>query len=161
MGVVRFIVRLLGWLVTIIIQIAAGYFFIFLFTIAFAGLDSSTRLGWIASLFGIWLGYVVGVTLVGLAALRWVWKVEPLRPIQRLIGTAIGALIPLLILLPIGFSVPVGDSGTGFYNLVTNYWQPVLAQASGFIVVVGFYVPSLFNRAVPEEPANTDLPSGN
>ena len=54
-------------------------------------------------------------------------------------------LIPLLILLPIGFSVPVGDTGTHFYDLVTNNWQPILAQASLFIAIVGYYVPGMIN----------------
>jgi hypothetical protein len=58
---------------------------------------------------------------------------------ERLLGTAIGAAIPLLILLPIGFSVPVGASGTRFYDLVTNNWQPILAQASLFAAIVGYY----------------------
>ena len=62
---------------------------------------------------------------------------------QRLIGTAVGAMIPLLILLPIGFSLPMGGEGTQYYDLVTNIWQPILAQATLFLGVVGFYIPGL------------------
>ncbi len=145
MGVVKFILHLFGWLVTIIFQVAFSYLIIILFTIIFSGVDTTSRIGWLASLSVIWLGYVIGINLVGILALRWVWKgVRPL-PTQRLIGTAIGALIPLLILLPIGFSVPVGDTGTHFYDLVTNNWQPILAQASLFIGIVGYYVPGMIN----------------
>ncbi len=61
----------------------------------------------------------------------------------RLLATMIGALIPLLILLPIGYSVPVGDQGSRFYDLVTNTWQPILAQAALFTAIVGFYIPSI------------------
>jgi hypothetical protein len=149
MGVLKFILRLLGWLITILLQIAASYFVIFILSVIFAGVDKTTRAGWLATLVGIWFGYVVGVTLVGLAALRWLWKVEHLLPVQRLLGTAIGALIPLLILLPIGFSVPVGGFGTSFYDVVTNNWQPILAQASIFAAVVGFYVPGMLNIGSP------------
>lgn len=152
MGVLKFILRLLGWLITIILQVAAAYFFVFLLSILFAGVDPTSRVGWLESLLGVWIGYVAGVTLVGLAALRWAWKAERLLPRRRLVGTMIGALIPLLILLLIGFSVPVGDFGTRFYDLVTNQWQPILAQAAVFCAVVGFYLPGFLNTSVPTNP---------
>ncbi len=139
----KFILRLLGLLITIILQIVISYLVILLISIIFSGVDTTSRTGWLASLFVIWLGYVLGINLVGMVALRWVWKGVRLLPIQRLIGTSIGALIPLLILLPIGFSVPVGDSGTRFYDLVTNYWQLILADASLLIAIVGYYVPGM------------------
>jgi hypothetical protein len=145
MIVIRFILRLLGWLVTIILQVVISYLVIFLFSIIFAGVDTTSRIGWLASLFVIWLSYVIGINLVGMAALSWVWKGVRTLTLQRLIGTSVGALIPLLILLPIGFSVPVGDSGTRFYDLVTNNWQPILAQASLFIAILGYYLPGMIN----------------
>jgi len=143
MGVIRFILHLIGWLLTIAVQIAASFLIIFLFSVIFAGMDSISRLGWLALLFAIWLGYVIGFNLVGYAALRWFRNGIPLLTRQRLIGTVIGALIPLLILLVIGYSVPVGGSGTRFYDLVTNQWQPILAQASLFTGIVGYYFPGL------------------
>jgi hypothetical protein len=145
MGVLKFILRLFGWLVTIILQVAVSYLIIFLITIIFAGVDTTSRIGWLASLLVIWLGYVIGIYLVGMVALRWVWKGERRLPAQRLIGTAVGALIPLLILLLIGFSVPVVATGTQFYDLITNNWQPIMAQASLFIGIVGFYVPGMID----------------
>ncbi len=147
MTVLRFILRVIGWLVTIIIQIALSYLIIFLFSILFAGVDTTSRPGWLASLLLVWAGYVIGINLAGLAALHWVWKKIQLFPYLRLVGSAIGALIPLLILLPIGFSVPVGDTGTSFYDLVTNNWQPILVQASLLVAVAGYYAPGLLNFA--------------
>jgi len=143
MGVIKFILRLVGWLLTIILQIAAAFLIIFLFSVIFAGADTQSRLGWLALIFVIWVSYVIGINLVGQAALRWVWQGVWLLTRQRLVGTALGAFIPLLILLPIGYSVPVGDEGTRFYNLVSNNWQPILAQASLFAAIVGFYVPGI------------------
>jgi hypothetical protein len=154
MRVLKFILRLIGWLVTIIIQIAASFLIIFLFSVIFAGADTTSRVGWLALLFVIWLGYVIGINLVGQAALRWVWKNFRLLTPQRLVGTMVGALIPLLILLPIGYIVPVGDQGTRFYDLVTNNWQPILAQAALFTAILGYYLPSLLrvqNEAVKVE----------
>ncbi len=142
MSVINFIVRVLGWLVTIILQITFAFLVIFLFSVVFAGVDTTSRLGWYLLLFFIWLGYIIGVNLVGYASLRWVWKTVRLLPTQRLLGTMVGALIPLLILLPIGLSVPVGDQGTRFYDLVTNNWQPILAQAALFTAILGYYLPS-------------------
>ncbi len=143
MGVIKFILHLIGWLVTIIFQIAVSFLIIFLLSIIFAGVDTTSRAGWLALLIVIWLGYVIGINLVGFVALRWVWKGMRVLMPQRLLGGMIGALIPLLILLPIGYSVPVGDQGTRFYDLVTNNWQPILSQAALFTAIVGYYLPSL------------------
>jgi hypothetical protein len=155
MGVLKFILHLLGWLITVILQVAVSYLIIFLFSILFAGVDTTSRSGWLASLLVVWSGYILGINLVGFAALRWAWRnVRPLTT-QRLIGTAVGALIPLLILIPIGFSVPVGDTGSQFYDLVTNNWQPILAQASLFIGIVGYYVPGMINLPGSLPESNT------
>lgn len=143
MKVIKFILRLVGWLVTIILQIAVSIIIIFLFSVIFAGVDTSSRLSWLVLLFFIWLGYVIGVNLVGYGALRWVWKNIRLLTNQRLVATMIGALIPLLILLPIGYSIPMGDEGTRFGDLVTKNWQPILAQASLFTAILGFYIPGV------------------
>jgi hypothetical protein len=143
MRTLKFILHLVGWLLTIVFQIAISYLIIFLLTIIFAGSDTTSRSGWLALLLLIWASYVIGINVIGQAALHWVWQGIRTLTAQRLIGTAIGGLIPLLILIPIGFSVPVGDSGTRFYDLVTNYWQPILAQASLFAAMVGFYFPGV------------------
>jgi hypothetical protein len=144
MAVIKFILHIIGWLVTILLQIALSFLIIFLFSVFFADVGSSSRLGWLALLFVIWLAYVIGINLVGALALRWAWKGLQHLPTLRLFGTAIGALIPLLILLVIGYSLPVGSAGTRFYDLVTNNWQPVLTQTSLFAAIVGYYLPGMF-----------------
>jgi hypothetical protein len=149
MGILRFVLRVLDWVVTAILQVVVSYFIILLFSIIFSGVDRTTRTGWLASLLGIWLSFVVGTSLVGLANLYWLRKDIRLLPWLRILATAIGALIPMIILLPIGFSVPVGNTGSSFYNLVTVQWQPILVQASIFAAIVGFYVPSLVRPAAP------------
>jgi hypothetical protein len=53
MGVIKFVLHLFGWLVTVIFQILASYLVIFLFSIIFSGLDTTSRAGWLASLFRI------------------------------------------------------------------------------------------------------------
>jgi hypothetical protein len=143
MGVIKFIIRIIGWLVTIIFQVAGSYLTIFLLSLIVGWVEIQSRLGWLALLFVVWLSYMVGINLVGQAALRWVWKSDKLLVAQRLIGTAVGAIIPLLILLAIGFSVPIGGAGTQYYDLVTNNWQPIMAQASVFAGILGFYLPGL------------------
>ncbi len=154
MSVAKFILRLLGWLVIVILQIAASFLLIFLFSEFFSGVDATSRADWLAVLFFIWLGYVIGIYVVGYASLVLVWKQLQLVPLRRLAGTMIGALVPLLILLPIGYSIPVGDSGTRFNDLVTNNWQPILAQASLFGAILGFYLPAVFSRkSMPRETA--------
>jgi hypothetical protein len=148
MQVFKFVLRVLDWVAVAILQIIASYFVIFLFSIFFAGVDRTTRSGWLESLIGIWASFVIGVSLVGLLNLYWFRKEMALLPWKRVLTTAIGALIPLLILLPIGYSVPVGDTGSSFYELITVHWQPILVQASIFAAIVGFYVPSLFTPPV-------------
>ena len=148
MGALRFIQHLFAWLLTIIFQAVGAYLVVFLFSVIFAGVDTTSRGGWLILLFMIWSGYVIGVNLVGQAALRRVWRGVPVLSLQRLAGTMIGALIPLLILLPIGYSVPVGDEGSRFYDLVTNTWQPIMAQASLLAAIVGYYIPGLFTPKI-------------
>jgi hypothetical protein len=36
-----------------------------------------------------------------------------------------------------------GPCRHAFYDLVKNNWQPILAQASLFTAIVGFYVPGV------------------
>jgi hypothetical protein len=143
MRAIQFISDILGWLLTLIFQVVVSYLAVFLLSVIFSGVDVSSRLGWLESLLGLWMGYLIGVNLVGQITLRWAWKSLRPLPLPRLVGSALGALIPLLILLPIGYSVPIGASGTRFYNLVTNNWQPILAQASLFAALLGFYVPGM------------------
>jgi hypothetical protein len=146
MNVVKFILRLIGWLITILLQIVASFAVILLFSILFSGIDSISRSGWLFLLFGIWLGYVVGINLVGQAALRWFWKDFHLLTVQRLVSSMVGAVLPLLVLIGIGLGVPVGDVGTDFYDIVTSHWQPILAQASLFTAIVGYYLPEFYKR---------------
>ncbi len=154
MGVLKFILHTFGWLVTIILQVAISFFIILLLSIIFAGVDTTSRSGWFASLLVIWLGYVIGINLVGMAALRWVWKGVRTLPTQRFIGTAVGALIPLVVLLLIGYSVALDETGTQFYDLITNNWQPILVQASLFIAIVGYYLPGIFNQPARKPQAS-------
>jgi hypothetical protein len=143
MKVIQFISDILGWLLTLVFQVVVSYLAVFLLSVVFKGVDTSTRLGWLESLLGIWLGYLIGINLVGQVTLRWAWKSVRLLSVPRLIGSALGALIPLLIILPIGYSVPIGVSGTRFYTLVTDTWQPILAQAALFASILGFYLPGM------------------
>jgi hypothetical protein len=149
MRVIQFITDILGWLLTLVFQVVVAYLAVFLLSVIFSGVDVSSRLGWLESLLGIWLGYLIGINLVGQVTLRWAWKsIRPLA-LPRLVGCAVGAMIPLLILLPIGYSVSIGATGTRFYDLVTNNWEPILAQASLFAAILGFYIPGMLpsNRA--------------
>ncbi len=148
MGVLKFILRVIGWLVTIILQVAAANIVVFIFSLLFGWMEINTLLGWLTLLFAVWLGYVIGVNLAGQAALRLVWRnVRPLTR-QRLIGTAVGALIPLLVLLGYGISLSFGTQGSNFYDLVTNNWQPILAQVAMFAAVLGFYIPGLLKASI-------------
>jgi hypothetical protein len=143
MRVIQFISDILGWLLTLVFQVVVSFIAVFLLSVIFIGVDTSTRLGWLESLLGIFCGYLIGINLVGQVTMRWAWKsVRPLS-LPRLVGSAVGALIPLLILLPIGYSVPVGAPGTQFYDLVADTWQPILAQASLFTAILGFYIPGM------------------
>ena len=147
MRLLKSILRMLGLLVILILQAAATQLVVFLFSVIFSWIDISTRLGWILLLVMIWLGYMVGINLVGWLALRYAWKEIPPLTLQRLIGSAIGVLFPLLILLVIGYTLPVGDVGTPFYNLVTNNWQPILAQTAVLAGLIGYYVPGVVRRS--------------
>ncbi len=143
MGTLRIIQHVFAWLLTIIFQVVGAYLIVFVLSIIFAGLDTTSRSGWLLLLLIVWLGYVLGINLVGQVALRRVWKGVRVLSVQRLAGSMIGAILPLLVLLPIGFSVPIGVEGSRFYDLVTNTWQPILAQAAVLAAIVGYYLPGM------------------
>jgi hypothetical protein len=46
-------------------------------------------------------------------------------------------------LLPIGYSLPMGEGGSRFYDVVTNTWQPILAQVSLFASILSFYLSGM------------------
>jgi hypothetical protein len=143
MAVIKSILRLLGWLLTMIAQVIASNITVFIFSLLFGWMVIDTHLEWFVLLFIVWFAYVLGVNLAGQAALRLTWKsVRPLTR-ERIIGSAIGAMIPLLALFLLGLTVPFGNTGSEFYDLVTDNWQPILAQASMFATVLGFYIPAL------------------
>ncbi|MGE5123240.1 MAG: hypothetical protein ACM3H7_01890 [Acidobacteriaceae bacterium] len=146
MSVLRFVLHLLGWIFTVVFQFVGSYLIIFVLSVIFAGVDVTSRGGWLLLLFIIWLGYVLGVNLVGTIALRWVWQGVPFLGMQRLIGSMAGALLPLVILLIVGYSVPAGGEGSRFNALITNNWQPILAQASLFASIVGYFVPGMLRQ---------------
>ena len=148
MGAFRFILHMIGWIFTVVFQIVGSYLIIFVLSIIFAGVNTGSRGGWLILLIMIWLGYVLGVNLIGTIALRWVWQGVPLLPLQRLAASAAGAFLPLAILLVIGLSVPAGGEGSRFYNLVTNNWQPILAQAALFASIAGYFVPGMWKRGI-------------
>jgi hypothetical protein len=152
MRVIQFISDILGWLLTLVFQVVVSYLAVFLLSVIFNSVDTSTRLGWLESLLGIFFGYLIGINLVGQVTLRWAWKSVRLLSLPRLAGSAVGALIPLLILLPIGYSVPNGVSGTQFYDLVGDTWQPILAQASLFVAILGFYLPGMVALKATQNP---------
>jgi hypothetical protein len=135
------ILRLFGWLLTIILQAAAGL----LLTIAVAGAASTlqldSRYDFLVNLM-LWLGPVAGINLVGWMALNWVWKDVPKKVLQRLIGCGIGALIGWLFLLVFGSRIPVGNVGTPFYYYLTYITLLVFVLAG----LVGYYVPGLRRR---------------
>jgi hypothetical protein len=143
MGAVKFILRLIGWVVTITLQMVVSYQIIYMLSVIFAEVDSTSRLGRLFLLFMIWLGYVVGISAVGLVAISWVWKGVRRLELQRLIGAAIGAFIPLFILLLIGYSLHVGDVGSFSYHLMTDNWQTLLAQTALYAGMLGFYIPGI------------------
>ena len=150
MGVIKFILCVFGWLVTFVLQVAASFLTVFLFSVIFGWVNTLSRIGWLFLILIIWSGYMIGINLVGQAALKWVWKGSRRIVPLRMIGSAVGVLIPLLILVPIGYSVPMGDEGTQFYDLVSNNWQPILAQTSLFAGIVGFYIPGFLRSSKTE-----------
>ena len=122
---------ILGWIVTIPLQLALGYLAAVIATGAGRGAMP-------VSVIYMWVGTSLGIFAVGAIALLLRRAVQPKRFGARLLGAAVGALIPYAIMLIIGMT-----RGFDSLNQGLGLILPILAALLGLI---GFYVAGGKNK---------------
>jgi len=63
-----------------------------------------------------------------------------------LIGTAIGGLIPILVLIGIRMVIAPNGTESQFKDVIANQWQPRLTSSSLVTGLVGFFLPGWMGK---------------
>lgn len=143
------ILRIVGWIFTILNQAVMGYLTIFLFSVMGSTLltpDNTSWGGWLINLLLVWLGFGIGVYSVGALSLNLGWSGSPKKYRARLIGTAIGGLIPILVLIGIRMVIAPNGTESQFKDVIANQWQPRLTSSSLVTGLVGFFLPGWMGK---------------
>ena len=119
------------WLVVLFFQFIMTQGVLLLLSLLFPVTDNILETQPLLFLFIVWLCWTAGAFLVGWLAVAKGWLNIPTQYLQRLMGTLIGALIPLLAALI--FYHPL-EPGNPMY---------FIAMATA---VLGFYLPDLVRR---------------
>ena len=143
MKVTQLLFRSFAWGVTVLLQLIGALVVIFLLSLMVTA-EPVNLGGWLLLILAIWLGGCTGIFGVGWLALRFYWKQSPRRWRVRLLTTLACYMVPLLVLLGIGLSVPFGGMDSQFYDTISNNWQPTLSQIGLALGVLGFHLPSWF-----------------
>ena len=127
------ILSVLGWIITVILQVAFGQI---AGTIALAiGRGKMPE-----SMIFLGIGIAVGVFLIGALAILLRRAIQPKKYLSRLGFTVLGVLIPLAILVAIGLS-------QGFDSEIINGGLGLLLTLLASILgMIGFYVPGWIKR---------------
>jgi hypothetical protein len=136
---------MLGWLMIMVVQAVAALIVVFLFSLV-GYIDKVTNLGQFSLILTVmWLGFVIGVTGVGLATLRLRHTPALVVP-QRLLFTAGIGVIPFLIIFMTAARVGTGNPSI-FQNYVMAGWMPTLSQVGLIFAIIGFYIPSWLKKS--------------
>ena len=149
MSVRKKILRIAGWIFTILNQAVMGYVTIFLFSVLGSTLfspDITSWGGWITILLFVWLGFVIGVYSVGALSLNLGWSGSPKKYRQRLFFTLMGGAIPILVLIGIRLAIAPNGTENQYKEVIANLWQPRLTSSSLVTGLLGFYLPGWMDR---------------
>jgi len=149
MSVRKKILRIAGWIFTILNQAVMGYVTIFLFSVLGSTLfspDITSWGGWITILLFVWLGFVIGVYSVGALSLNLGWSGSPKKYRQRLFFTLMGGVIPILVLIGIRLAIAPNGTESQYKEVIANLWQPRLTSSSLVTGLLGFYLPGWIGK---------------
>ena len=148
MSVRKKILRIAGWIFTILNQAVMGYVTIFLFYALGSSLFSSNKTtwgDWLSTLMVVWLGFAIGVYSVGALSLNLGWSGSPKKYRQRLFFTLMGGVIPILVLIGIRLAIAPNGTESQYKEVIANLWQPRLTSSSLVTGLLGFYLAGWLN----------------
>ncbi|HEY5270321.1 MAG TPA: hypothetical protein VII97_08290 [Anaerolineales bacterium] len=125
------VVRIFIWLGVVLLQLIMTQVVTFLLSLLVPGMDNFPQTHPLLFVLILGITFTVGNFLTGWLAfiLRWL-KMEP-KPFARLIGTLVGAYLPLVVALFVDHPLEAGNP---------FFFVSILAS------VVGFYVPGWLAR---------------
>ena len=140
MNVRHHLFNLARWLVTVSLQVMAAYLVVFVISILWglSKVNAITQVGWIFIIALVWLGFSLGIGMVGWLRLRK--SQSPVSLIQRLVASALAGLMPVAILLVMGLQLDFSDQ-LQFEAIITKHYQPRLLDVSLLLGILGFYLP--------------------
>lgn len=149
----KFLWKLIAWIFTVFLQAISAFILIFVLSIIFANANVANRTGWLATLAGVAAGYTTGIWASGIGLLH-IRKTQSTAPIVlRLFFTAAGTLLPLLIIVIIGWSgYTPARMDTAAQQRIINFWQPLLAQVALATGLIGFYLPGWMKTKPSKHP---------
>jgi hypothetical protein len=133
MSVAWKILNIIGWIVTLLLQILLGLFLGFVFSV----IGRST---WLLDFISLWLGDTIGVFAVGALALLLRRSTQPKIYLLRLGATALGALMPILILIVLVLTLGYES------DVIQGRWGAILTMLAVVTGLAGFYIPSWLFR---------------
>ncbi len=137
----------ISWVLICLAQIGAGYGLAFISTVIINQPVPKTLSQFLMIPLGIWLGYVIGVTGVGMLGLA-LKNVKPKVPGLRLLTTGALAAIPMLILIFNAYTAGFEDQAQ-FQSLVMARMVPYYTQLCAVFALLGFYITIWWHRVVP------------
>jgi hypothetical protein len=93
---------------------------------------------WLINMALLWLGITIGMYLGGVPFF-FQKSFNPKKSLVRFATTALGAFIPVLLLVLLGF-------GLGIHNSIYVTLAPILAFSALALSLLGFFVPGWISR---------------
>ncbi len=137
----------ISWVLICLAQIGVGYALAFLSNVIINQPAPGAINQFLQIPLGIWLGYIIGVTGIGMLGLA-LKKITPMVPGLRLLTTAALAAIPMLILIFNAYTAGFEDQAQ-FQSLVMGRMVPYYTQLCAVFALLGFYITVWWHRVVP------------
>lgn len=115
--------------------------FLFQIVIGLLGFIMSGKISqypWLINMALLWLGITIGMYLGGVPFF-FQKSFNPKKSLVRFATTALGAFIPVLLLVLLGF-------GLGIHNSIYVTLAPILAFSALALSLLGFFVPGWISR---------------
>jgi hypothetical protein len=93
---------------------------------------------WLINMLFLWLGVTIGMYLGGVPFFFQA-SFNPKKSFERLISTALGAFLPVFVLILLGI-------GLGVHNSIYHALAPILAFLALALGLLGFYIPGWISK---------------
>ena len=138
-------------IVTIALQVAAGYGLFYLVRVLWVNAEITDMRGFITILVAMAGSFQLAAWVIGMLGVL-LRKQKPAKPLARFLGTLGGAVVPVLILAYLGSTIGFADAKT-FQSVVVGRMIPYYTNLTMVFSIAGFYLREWFSRVVKPKPA--------